>query len=147
MIETMSVEGSPLAEVLRAHGLRVTAQRQLVLDAVRDQGHATAERVHETICGQVAGVNITTVYRTLDLLESLGLIAHTHLSHGAPVYHLAGDRGHVHLVCHRCGAVDEVKPEVFDGLRRSLEEQRGFLLDVGHVALFGICANCEKANI
>ncbi|MGH8875850.1 MAG: Fur family transcriptional regulator [Stackebrandtia sp.] len=142
----MSVEPSQLAEVLRAHGLRVTAQRQLVLDAVGELGHATAERVHETICGRVTGVNITTVYRTLDLLESLGLIAHTHLSHGAPVYHLAGDRGHVHLVCHRCGAVDEVSPEVFSGLRCSLEEQRGFLLDVGHVALFGICANCEKES-
>jgi Fur family ferric uptake transcriptional regulator len=146
MIEVMSAKASKLAEVLRAHGLRVTAQRQLVLDAVRDSGHATAEQVHDTICDQVAGVNITTVYRTLDLLESLGLVAHTHLSHGAPVYHLAGDRGHVHLVCHRCGTVDEVTPEVFDGLRRSLEQQRGFLLDVGHVALFGICVNCEKAS-
>ncbi|HZE41943.1 MAG TPA: Fur family transcriptional regulator [Stackebrandtia sp.] len=142
----MAADSSKLATVLRAHGLRVTAQRQLVLDAVRDLGHATAEQVHESICGRVRGVNITTVYRTLDLLESLGLVAHTHLSHGAPVYHLAGDRGHVHLVCHRCGTVDEVNSEVFDELRRSLEKQRGFLLDVGHVALFGICAKCEKAS-
>ncbi|GAA4915729.1 transcriptional repressor [Stackebrandtia albiflava] len=124
----------------------MTAQRQLVLDAVAALGHATAEQVHEAICGKVAGVNITTVYRTLDLLETLNLVAHTHLSHGAPVYHLAGDRGHVHLVCHRCGAVDEVSPEVFGDLRRSLEEQRGFLLDVGHVALFGICSSCETVN-
>ncbi|MGH8792492.1 MAG: Fur family transcriptional regulator [Stackebrandtia sp.] len=140
----MSRDTPALAEVLRAHGLRVTAQRQLILDAVSDLGHATADQLHEAICGQVAGVNITTVYRTLDLLESLGLIAHTHLSHGAPVYHLAGDRGHVHLVCHRCGTVDEVAPEVFASVRRSVEEQKGFLLDVGHVALFGVCAACEK---
>ncbi|MFD0557890.1 Fur family nickel uptake regulator [Stackebrandtia endophytica] len=142
----MSSDTPALAEVLRANGLRVTAQRQLVLDAVTTLGHATAEQVHESICDRVAGVNITTVYRTLDLLESLGLVGHTHLSHGAPVYHLAGDRGQVHLVCHRCGAVDEVSPEVFGDVRRSLEEQRGFLLDVGHVALFGICSSCEMAN-
>lgn len=146
MIDRMSGDASKLAQVLRAHGLRLTAQRQLVLEAVRDSGHATAEKVHEVVGDRVAGVNITTVYRTLDLLESLGLVAHTHLSHGAPVYHLAGDRGHVHLVCHRCGTVDEVAPEVFEGLRCSLQEQRGFLLDVGHVALFGICASCEKAD-
>ena len=141
----MSGNASTLREVLRAHGLRVTAQRQLVLDAVSESGHATAEQVHEVVSGRVAGVNITTVYRTLDLLEGLGLVAHTHLSHGAPVYHLSGDRGHVHLVCHRCGEVDEVSPEVFDGVRRSLEQQRGFSLDVGHVALFGICSDCEEA--
>ena len=146
MIRSMSSDVPALAELLHARGLRMTAQRQLVLDAVTELGQATADQVHELICGQVAGVNITTVYRTLDLLESLGMVGHTHLSHGPPVYHLAGDRGQVHLVCHRCGAVDEVSPEVFADVRRSLEQQRGFLLDVGHVALFGICSSCETAN-
>ncbi|HIW63500.1 MAG TPA: transcriptional repressor [Candidatus Stackebrandtia excrementipullorum] len=142
----MSSDVPALADVLHARGLRMTAQRQLVLDAVTALEQATAEQIHESICDKVAGVNITTVYRTLDLLESLGMVEHTHPSHGRPVYHLAGSRGQVHLVCHRCGAVDEVSPEVFDDVRRSLEKQRGFLLDVGHVALFGICSSCETAN-
>ncbi|HIV57639.1 MAG TPA: transcriptional repressor [Candidatus Stackebrandtia faecavium] len=142
----MSGQAPNLAEVLRARGLRVTAQRQLVLDTVRESGHSTAEQIHENISAHVSGVNITTVYRTLDLLESLGLVAHTHLSHGAPVYHLAGDRGHTHLVCHRCGEVDEVSPEVFFDVRRYLQQERGFELDIGHVALFGTCAACGEGE-
>ena len=99
----------PLAEVLRARGLRLTAQRQLVLEAVYRLGHATPDQVHAAVSKTAAGVNITTVYRTLELLEELGLVTHAHLSHGAPTYHAVGEDQHVHLVCRACGGVDEVQ--------------------------------------
>ncbi|HEX6073783.1 MAG TPA: Fur family transcriptional regulator [Micromonosporaceae bacterium] len=136
------MSGSSLAEALRARGLRLTAQRQLVLDAVRSLGHATPEQIHATVRRTAAGVNITTVYRTLELLEDLGLVTHTHLSHGAPTYHAAGDRSHVHLVCHECGTVDEAPRDLLEPLARKLEEERRFLMDIGHVALFGLCSRC-----
>ena len=85
--------------MLRARGLRLTAQRQLVLQAVLELGHATPEQVHTAVREVAAGVNITTIYRTLELLEELGLVTHTHLSHGSPTYHAAGEHQHVHLVC------------------------------------------------
>jgi Fur family ferric uptake transcriptional regulator len=131
-----------LAEILRARGLRLTAQRQLVLEAVYGLGHATPDQVHAAVSRTAAGVNITTVYRTLELLEDLGLVTHTHLSHGSPTYHAVGEDQHVHLVCRVCGGVDEVSPSVLDGLVKGLESSRGFLVDVGHVALFGICRQC-----
>jgi hypothetical protein len=59
-----------------------------------------------------SGVNISTVYRNLELLEELGLLQHTHLGHGAPTYSLASDHEHVHLVCRDCGGIDEAPPEV-----------------------------------
>lgn len=131
-----------LAEVLRARGLRMTPQRQLVLDAVRQLGHATPEQVHSSVQRVADSVNITTVYRTLELLEELGLVNHTHLSHGAPTYHPADERQHIHLVCRGCGTVEGVDPGVLQPLVERLEQQHGFLLDVGHVALFGRCASC-----
>ncbi|MGH3736497.1 MAG: Fur family transcriptional regulator [Micromonosporaceae bacterium] len=133
-----------LAEVLRARGLRLTTQRQLVLDAVRTLGHATPEQIHGKIRRAAAGVNITTVYRTLELLEDLGLVTHTHLSHGAPTYHTAGHSSHVHLVCHDCGTVDEAPRELLEPLAGTLESERGFLIDIGHVALFGLCRRCGE---
>jgi Fur family ferric uptake transcriptional regulator len=139
-----AVPESSLAEMLRARGLRLTAQRQLVLEAVHALGHATPEQVHAAVREVAAGVNITTVYRTLELLEELGLVTHTHLSHGSPTYHQAGDEQHVHLVCRACGAVDEVDPSMLSPLARTLEEQRGFLVDIGHVALFGVCRRCGE---
>jgi len=120
----------------------LTAQRQLILEAVRGLGHATPEQVHAAVREVAAGINITTVYRTLELLEELGLVSHTHLSHGSPTFHAIGEEQHVHLVCRVCGAVDEVEPTLLAPVAAQLEGQRGFLVDIGHVALFGVCAHC-----
>jgi len=131
-----------LAETLRSRGLRLTAQRQLVLEAVHALGHATPEQVHTRVAQVAAGVNITTVYRSLELLEELGLVTHAHLSHGAPTYHAVGEDQHVHLVCRSCDGVQEIPSQSLSQLARALEAERGFLVDVGHVALFGLCAQC-----
>jgi Fur family transcriptional regulator, ferric uptake regulator len=139
----LTVPETSLGDVLRKRGLRLTAQRQLVLEAVYDLGHATPEQVHNAVREVAAGVNITTIYRTLELLEKLGLVTHTHLSHGSPTYHAAGDDQHVHLVCRACGAVTEIEPGLLQPLVEQLE-RRGFLVDVGHVALFGVCAGCGE---
>jgi Fur family transcriptional regulator, ferric uptake regulator len=93
---------------------------------------------------RAAGVNITTVYRTLELLEELGLVNHTHLSHGSPTYHTAGEDQHVHLVCRGCGSIGEVDPSVMQPVTEQLREQEGFRVDVGHVSLFGVCGDCKE---
>jgi Fur family ferric uptake transcriptional regulator len=139
-----TVSETSLADVLRARGLRLTAPRQLVLHAVRELGHATPEQVHGAVCQVAAGVNITTVYRALELLEELGLVTHTHLSHGSPTYHAADADQHVHLVCRGCGGIQELPPELLQPLAATLRAQRGFLVDIGHVALFGLCAACGE---
>jgi len=131
-----------LADTLRARGLRLTAQRQLVLEAVYRLGHATPDQVHDEVSKTAAGINITTVYRALELLEELGLVTHTHLSHGAPTYHGVSDEQHVHLVCRACGGVDDVSAGVLDSLADALEREKSFLVDKGHVALFGVCGKC-----
>lgn len=131
-----------LADELRSRGLRLTAQRQLVLEAVYALGHATPDQVHAQVARTAAGVNITTVYRTLELLEELGLVTHAHLSHGAPTYHGVLEKPHVHLVCRNCGDVAEVSSEVFQGLADALEREKAFLVDMGHIALFGVCGDC-----
>jgi len=97
---------------LRARGYRLTAQRQLVLEAVGDLGHATPEEISTAVRRTASGVNISTVYRTLELLEELGLVQHTHLGHGAPTYSVTGDDDHVHLVCRDCDAVEEASPDL-----------------------------------
>jgi Fur family ferric uptake transcriptional regulator len=136
------VAESSLAEVLRRRGLRLTAQRQLVLEAVYELGHATPDQVHAKVAATAAGVNITTVYRTLELLEELGLVTHAHLSHGATTYHPIAAEQHVHLVCRICHAIDEVPAVMLSPLAGQIESDRGFHVDIGHVALFGLCRHC-----
>lgn len=135
-------QATALRRTLHERGLRMTPQRQLVLDAVRDLGHATPEQVCAQVQRAAPAVNITTVYRSLDLLERLGLVRHTHLGHGAPSYSVH-EHEHVHLVCHGCGAVIEVPTEVMTPLAERLATDGGFELDVSHVALSGHCRDCR----
>src|ERR1700749_2908798 len=96
---------------LRARGYRVTPQRQLVLEAVTQLEHGTPEEICATVQQTARGVNISTIYRALELLEQLGLVPPTPLGHGAPRYHLAAEAEHVHLVCSECGRITEIGPE------------------------------------
>ena len=135
-----------LRRTLHERGLRMTPQRQLVLDAVRALGHATPERICTHVQSAAPAVNITTVYRTLDLLERIGLVRHTHLGHGAPTYS-AQEHQHVHLVCHSCGRVTEIPTRLMSELTDRLRVDVGFELDVTHVALSGDCRDCRAEEI
>lgn len=134
-----------LAE-LRARGYRLTPQRQLVLQAVSALGHATPEEIATQVRRTAAGVNISTVYRTLELLEELGLVRHTHLGHGAPTFSVSTDDDHVHLVCRDCGDVQEAPPGVVAPVVEQLAATRGFTVDVGHFSVFGRCEACSAAG-
>ena len=128
---------------LRAKGYRLTPQRQLVLEAIASLGHATPEEICSRVREVASGINISTVYRTLDLLEELALVTHTHLGHGAPTYHVADDAEHVHLVCRECGGIAEVSPDVVAATVDRLAAEHGFAADVHHFAVFGRCAACR----
>jgi len=135
---------SALRRTLHQRGLRMTPQRQLVLDAVRELGHATPEQICTRVQRVAPAVNITTVYRTLDLLERLRLVRHTHLGHGAPSYS-EQEHQHVHLVCHSCGEIVEAPTDLMDTLVAQLRDEAGFALDVSHIALSGTCQTCQSA--
>jgi Fur family transcriptional regulator, ferric uptake regulator len=137
------VTGTELQRELRARGYRLTPQRQLVLDAVRRLGHSTPDALATEVQKTAPSVNLTTIYRTLEVLEQIGLVRHTHLDHGAPTYHPAEDE-HVHLVCRDCGAVIEESTELVAELVGRLRAQRGFEVDVGHITIFGRCADCQE---
>ena len=131
---------------LRARGYRVTPQRQLVLEAVTKLEHGTPEEICATVQQTARGVNISTIYRALELLEQLGLVTHTHLGHGAPRYHLAAEAEHVHLVCSECGRITQIGPEEVEPLVTRLAAKHGFETDVGHLTVFGRCADCRPAE-
>lgn len=130
---------------LRAQGYRLTPQRQLVLEAVAELGHATPDEIVTAVRRTASGVNISTVYRTLELLENLGLVTHTHLGHGPPTYHAATDDDHVHLVCRKCGLVVEIAPDAIGDVVERLLADKGFVADVGHLAIWGTCQGCVAA--
>jgi len=139
----------PLAERLRARGLRLTAPRRQVLAAVSALEHATPEaigaRLREEAGAEGTAPDTSTVYRTLELLERLGLVWHTHLGKGAPVYH-AAEHPHLHVVCASCGEISSVPSDLLDGAAERLAADLGFTVDVGHVALSGTCRACQQRS-
>ncbi len=130
-------------EKLRGSGYRLTPQRELILRAVEELGHATPDEVLARVRQQSSAVNVSTVYRTLEVLEELGLVRHAHLSDRAPTYHSVSDHEHFHLVCRNCHRIVSVDPEVLAALRERLRAEHGFTVDVGHLTVFGRCENCE----
>ena len=133
-------------DTLRASGYRGTPQRQLILEAVTKLEHATPEEIYAEVKQTAVGLNLSTVYRTLELLEQIGLVTHTHLGHGAHRYHLAADAQHFHLVCRACGAIIQLDPAAVGALVRTLDAEYGFETDVGHLTVFGTCADCRGAG-
>ena len=134
-----------LDAVLRSRGLRATPQRRFVLDALEQLGHATPDQVWEQVQTVSTPMSPSTVYRTLELLEELEVVTHTHLGHGAPSYSLATHADHIHLVCRRCGAVQDVDVRRAQQLADEVAARYGFVADVGHLGLDGLCAACARS--
>jgi Fur family ferric uptake transcriptional regulator len=141
------VTGSDLLAELRARGLRVTPQRQLILEAVASMhGHITADRVHQVVVQRFPDVNITTVYRTLETLDELGLVTHTHFHDGVANYHLGSEPPHQHLVCVRCRSETRLDMALLEPLAAELRERYGFEAALGHAAIVGVCHDCRGAD-
>ena len=129
---------------LRTEGGRVTVSRRLIVTALLSSPHhVTAEELIDTVRADHPEIAPSTVYRTLHSLAELGVVRHVHVGHGPAVYHLADDT-HSHLVCHGCGVVIEVPPDLLAAPARRVLRDHGFTLDTGHVALSGHCASCAS---
>lgn len=135
-----------LLDRVRRNGGRVTPARRALLEALlaAEGHHLTAQDLAATVQRAVPDVHLSTVYRSLESLEEMGIVDHAHLGHGRAVYHLA-DEPHQHLVCERCEQVVEVPDDVFAELAGTLQRAYGFVIRAHHFAVVGRCAACEAA--
>ena len=130
---------------LSEKGYRLTPQRMMVLTAIENSAnHISAEEIYAQVIAKYPHVNISTVYRTMDLLKKLGLVTDTDLGGGSVRYHPA-DRGrHHHLVCQECGTIIDLDESVLSSLKNTLRREYKFDADLRHLAIFGRCGKCEK---
>ena len=129
---------------LRARGHRLTPQREAIIDAVlKAKGHIVPVELARRVQRRMSAVNPSTVYRTLALLEDLGVVKHAHLEYGAEYYRATGE-DHVHLRCANCGTNDGLSLEEAERLKELIHAHAGFWPDLSHFAISGLCAACQS---
>lgn len=133
------------AAALRQQGYRLTPQRLMVLEVVKRSGrHVTAEDVHAAILPQHPYINIATVYRTLQWLQEVGLVAPIALGSGPLHYEYVHGETHHHLICQDCGYQQEIGDDILDALKAQLLQRYAFTAQLHHLALPGRCATCQQ---
>jgi Fur family ferric uptake transcriptional regulator len=133
-----------LTQEMRQRGIRVTAQRTLILETLAGmQGHPTAQQVFDRASESLPGLNLATVYRNLYNLHEAGLVDLMSVGPGVQRFAYRDPNNlHAHLVCRRCQQVQEISPEVFRTLEQQLQDRFDFKLDARHMALSGLCSEC-----
>jgi Fur family ferric uptake transcriptional regulator len=145
----MSVNRSPdqlwsdVRDRLRERGLRWTPQRRTVIEVLAaSDGHVTGADLVERCRSRDASTIPSTVYRTLDVLEELGLVRHGHGANGREEYHVLPAQEHGHLHCAACGATWEIGEARAAAVADVLRADDGFEVDIGHVTIVGRCRDC-----
>lgn len=142
---------SPSQAPLRAHGIRLTRQRQLLFDIIHNaHTHLNAEQIYELARKKNPKINRVTVYRTLKLLKHEGLVDELDLMHyegEQHYYETRLKREHAHMVCVRCGAVQEYFGKPLQEMKREVETQFGFKVMMARTEVGGICPDCQRTDV
>lgn len=130
---------------LRARGLRVSAARRLVIEALfAAERPITAEEIAAGLEGWLPASDLASVYRNLDTLEQIGLVRHFHVGHGAGLYALASAGELDFVTCEQCGALEAVPSGRLDAVRALIQRELGYRARFSHFPLVGTCAACQK---
>jgi Fur family ferric uptake transcriptional regulator len=141
----VSLDEGALRARLQPDGGRMTRQRRAILRILDDYpGHIAADEVCRRLQAEDPQINRSTVYRTLQTLEELGLVHHAHDETGARAYHRAAEAAHVHLVCRRCGGEQAIPPNAVEDLSVQIRDRFGFEPDPTHFPIYGVCRGCQR---
>jgi Fur family ferric uptake transcriptional regulator len=129
---------------LRQRGMRWTPQRRMLVEVLLEStGHVTGPELVERCRALDPETTPSTVYRTLDALEGIGLVRHSHGLDGREEYHVLPPAEHGHLRCEVCGATWEIEADEARRLMATLARSRGFELNLSHLTIVGRCAGCR----
>lgn len=138
---------SDIGQKLGELGYRLTLQRRMILKAIEEtDGHISAEEIYRSISARFPHMNISTVYRTMELLKGLGLVTETNLGDGRLRYHCIGKGHHHHLICEKCGKTIDVEESLMNPLWARIRERYGFTVNMRHIAFFGVCPECRTKS-
>jgi len=134
-----------ISNKLREFGYRLTPQRMMVVAAIESSDHhISAEEIYTEVRAKYPHMNISTIYRTLELLKRLGLVTETNLGDERVRYHSSEKGYHHHLVCQKCGQIIDLDDGLLYPLKQALKNKYDFDADLRHLAIFGNCSDCKS---
>lgn len=132
---------------LRDAGLKVTLPRVKILEILEtqtDERHLTAEQVYKILLSENEEIGLATVYRVLTQFEAAGLVSRHHFEGGNSVFELNKGGHHDHILCVKCGKVDEFTDALIETRQKEIADKLGYELTDHSLYLYGLCANCKK---
>ena len=134
-------------DALRARGMRWTPQRRALLEVLLEaRGHVTGAELVERARERDPETTPSTVYRTLNVLEELGLVSHSHGHDGREEFHVWPASEHAHLSCESCRATWEIEGDEVLPMSEALARTRGLAVNLSHLTVSGVCAGCREAS-
>lgn len=145
----IEIDYDVLKEELKKKGYKLTPQRRAIVDTIVDSEgkHLTAEEIYDEVKKKCPEIGLATVYRTILLLEEIGIVSRLHLNDGCSRYELVHSderHRHHHLICNDCNSVIEVEDDLLDELEESIEKNYGFKIMDHSVKFYGICKECQE---
>jgi Fur family transcriptional regulator, ferric uptake regulator len=132
-------------ENLKKAGLKVTLPRVKILEIMENtKEHLSAEEIYKTLLDSGEEIGLATVYRVLTQLEAAGLVARHNFEGGQSVFELDSGIHHDHLVCVKCGGVEEFVDEVIEKRQEEIAKKSGFTITDHSLNIYGICGKCGK---
>jgi len=130
---------------IKKKGHRVTKSRELICEILENSGHAhfTVDELYKKVTRKSSEVDLATVYRTLELLGQIGLIAHLHQAHGSGIYFLRNEENIMHLICMSCERIIDISFETFTKINKLLMKETKFKSINNNFIYSGICENCK----
>ncbi len=134
--------------ILREKGYKLTPQRRSILDEIiKNEGsHLTTEEIYDLVKVNCPEIGLATVYRTVQLLEEMGVLYKLDLDDGCSRYELCDEdesHQHHHLICQNCGKVIEVEGDLLEELEQGIEKKYNFKIKNHSLKFYGICDNCS----
>ena len=134
---------------LRNVGLKVTLPRVKILEILEkqtDQRHLSAEQVYKILLSENEEIGLATVYRVLTQFEAAGLVTRHHFEGGSSIFELNKGIHHDHIVCMKCGKIDEFTDDVIEKRQKSIAEKLGYKLTDHNLYLYGFCSQCKQSQ-
>ncbi len=131
---------------IRAVGLKVTLPRLKILDMLQSSGnkHLSAEDVYKALLEDGEEIGLATVYRVLTQFEGAGLVNRHYFEGGNSVFELSQEEHHDHILCVKCGRVDEFFDELIEQRQKVIAETKGYQMTDHSLYIYGVCSDCAK---